>query len=90
VVNKSTGAGLRQIVVAIVNLDKELRVTEHINLEWLAQAPEHDVFSWLQTCFRGKEKYIYHDEKFVLLLSYEKLTPGKKAKLEQLKQSFQL
>lgn len=32
-VNKNTGAGLRQIVVAIMNLDKELRVTEHINLE---------------------------------------------------------
>ncbi len=88
--NKNTGAGLRQIVVAIMNLDKELRVTEHINLEWLAQAPEHDVFSWLQTCLRQKEKYIYHEEKFVLILRYEKLTPEKKAKLDQLKLSLQL
>jgi hypothetical protein len=73
-----------------MGVNKETRVTEHINMEWVVQATEQDIFSWLQTCFRQKETYIYHDDKFVLILSYQNLTPEKKIKLEQIKNDLRL
>ncbi len=76
---------MRQLVIAIRGLNKDIRVAEHINVEWLLQANEHDVFSWLQTTFRQKESYVFHDEIFVIVISYEELSPTKINDLTQLK-----
>ena len=63
------------ITLVTKNLERQVRVTEHINTEWLVQASELDIFSWLQTTLRQKERYLYHDEKLIIQLTMQKLSP---------------
>lgn len=74
IIEGPTSAQLRYLLLAISNKQQEIRVTEHINLEWAWQADEHDVFNWLQASLRKKEAYKFVNEDFIFVLVYEELT----------------
>ena len=85
VVKQPIGLDLKHVTLAIQNEQKQIRVTEYINIDWLTQAEKHDVFAWLQHTLKKKEAYKYNREELILVLTYVSLKPEIHNKLEKLK-----
>lgn len=64
---------VRAIYIVIAPDDREHRITTYLNLGWLVQATEHDVFSWLQTTQQTKTTYLLKNEVLALRLVFSEL-----------------
>lgn len=84
VVNLTLEDGLKSIVIAGLDQHNAIKVTEHINLEWLIQVEEYDIFCWLQTTLRKKEAYKFLNENLILIISYWEWNELIAQKLEKL------
>ncbi len=78
---------IKQVLIVILDQKNIIRVTEYISIEWLLQANEHDIFNWLLQNIRKKETYLFHDEKLVLVISFNTAKQKSIKMLEQIKKA---
>lgn len=65
---------LQSIAITTMDGQNVIKIMEYINIEWLVQTEEHEVFNWLQNCYLRKESYIYKTDKLVLQILCKKQT----------------